>query len=121
MSCEAAGTAIVVGGPYNSGILALGTKTGATLYYNYEPAPADVIDKVRKIEAVCDRHGVPLAAAALQFPLAHRLVASVIPGLDSPERVAQTLALYRHKVPAALWQDLRQEKLVRADAPIPQG
>ena len=119
--CEAAGTAIVVGGPYNSGILALGTKTGATLYYNYEPAPADVIDKVRKIEAVCDRHGVPLAAAALQFPLAHRLVASVIPGLDSPERVAQTLALYRYKIPAALWQDLRQEKLVRADAPIPQG
>ncbi len=58
--CEKAGTAIVVGGPYNSGILAVGTKTGATLYYNYEPAPADVIEKVRRIEAVCDRHGVPL-------------------------------------------------------------
>ncbi len=117
--CEEAGTAIVIGGPYNSGILALGTKSAATLYYNYEPAPADVIEKVRKIETVCDRHGVPLAAAALQFPLAHPLVASVIPGLDSPERVAQTLTLYRHKIPATLWQELKREKLIRGDAPAP--
>ena len=117
--CEAAGTAIVVGGPYNSGILAVGTRTGAPLYYNYEPAPQDVIEKVRRIETVCDRHGVPLAAAALQFPLAHGLVASVIPGLDSPERVAQTLSLYRHKIPAGLWQELRQEKLIHPDAPLP--
>ena len=61
----------------------------------------------------------PLAAAALQFPLAHNIVASVIPGLDSPQRVEQTIALYRHKIPAALWQDLRAENLIRADAPIP--
>jgi D-threo-aldose 1-dehydrogenase len=117
--CVAAGTAIVVGGPYNSGILAVGTKTSAPLYYNYEPAPPDVVEKVRGIEAVCDRHGVPLAAAALQFPLAHPLVASVIPGLDSPERVAQTMTLYRHKIPAALWQDLCRENLLRSDAPVP--
>jgi D-threo-aldose 1-dehydrogenase len=116
--CEKAGTAIVVGGPYNSGILAVGTKSGATLYYNYEPAPADVIEKARRIEAVCERHGVPLPAAALQFPLAHGQVASVIPGVDSPERVEQTMALYRHKIPAALWQDLRHEKLIRDDAPV---
>jgi D-threo-aldose 1-dehydrogenase len=116
--CEKAGTAIVVGGPYNSGILAVGTKTAAPLYYDYAPAPAEVIEKVRRIEAVCDRHGVPLPAAALQFPLAHRLVASVIPGLDSPERVNQTIALYRHKIPAALWQELRHEKLIRTDAPV---
>src|ERR1700685_4562925 len=56
--CQAAGTAIVVGGPYNSGILAVGTKSGAPLYYNYEPAPAEVVEKVRRIEAVCDRHAV---------------------------------------------------------------
>jgi D-threo-aldose 1-dehydrogenase len=117
--CEKVGTAIVIGGPYNSGILAVGTKTGAPLFYNYEPAPDRVIDKVRRIEAVCDRHHVPLAAAALQFPLAHPLVASVIPGLDSPERVEQTATLYRHKIPAALWQDLRAEKLLRPDAPVP--
>jgi D-threo-aldose 1-dehydrogenase len=117
--CEQAGTAIVVGGPYNSGILAVGTRTGAPLYYNYEPAPAEVIDKVRRIEAVCDRHTVPLAAAALQFPLAHPLVASVIPGLDSPQRVAQTVALYHQKIPAALWEELRAQNLIRADAPFP--
>jgi D-threo-aldose 1-dehydrogenase len=117
--CVEAGTAIVVGGPYNSGILALGTKTGAPLYYNYEPAPDDIIDKVRRIEAVCDAHAVPLAAAALQFPLAHSLVASVIPGLDSPQRVEQTVELYRHKIPAALWQDLKSQGLLRSDAPTP--
>jgi D-threo-aldose 1-dehydrogenase len=117
--CTEAGTAIVVGGPYNSGILAVGTRTAAPLYYDYEPAPAAVIEKVRRIEAVCDRHAVPLAAAALQFPLAHNIVASVIPGLDSANRVEQTMALYHHKLPAALWQDLRSENLIRADAPIP--
>jgi D-threo-aldose 1-dehydrogenase len=117
--CAAAGTAIVIGGPYNSGILALGTRTGAPLYYNYEAAPAAIIDKVRAIEAVCDAHAVPLAAAALQFPLAHPLVASVIPGLDSPARVEQTVALYRHKIPAALWHDLKSEGLIRSDAPTP--
>ena len=118
-ACKAVGTAIVVGGPYNSGILAVGTETDATLYYDYEPAPASVIERVRKLEAVCDRHRVPLAAAALQFPLAHNIIASVIPGLDLPQRVEQTIALYRHKIPAALWQDLRAENLIRADAPIP--
>jgi D-threo-aldose 1-dehydrogenase len=117
--CEEASTSIVIGGPYNSGILALGTKTTAALYYNYEPAPQDVIEKVRKIEGVCDRHNVPLAAAALQFPLAHKRVASVIPGLDSPERVIHTLALYQYEIPPALWQELRQEKLIREDAPVP--
>ncbi|MDB5740741.1 MAG: pyridoxal 4-dehydrogenase, partial [Alphaproteobacteria bacterium] len=117
--CEAAGTAVVVGGPYNSGILAVGTKTGAPLFYNYEPAPQDVIAKVRAIEVVCDHHGVPLAAAALQFPLAHRLVASVIPGLDSPERVAQTVALHRQTIPAELWHELKSQGLLREDAPTP--
>jgi len=117
--CDAAGTGIVVGGPYNSGILAMGTQSGAPLYYDYAPAPAEVIGRVRRIEAVCNRHGVPLAAAALQFPLAHPLVASVIPGLDSPRRVDQTIALYRRKIPAALWQELRAENLIRGDAPIP--
>jgi D-threo-aldose 1-dehydrogenase len=117
--CDSAGTAIVVGGPYNSGILAVGTKSGVPLFYDYEPAPPEVIEKVRKIEAVCDRHGVLLAAAALQFPLGHPLVASVIPGLDSPERVTQSVALYGHKIPAALWQDLRRENLIHPDAPLP--
>ena len=117
--CEEARTAIVIGGPYNSGILAQGTKSEAALYYNYEPAPAPVIEKVRRIEAVCERHGVPLAAAALQFPLAHKLVASVIPGLDSPQRVEQTLGFYAYEIPPALWQELQQQDLIRKDAPVP--
>ena len=119
-ACEAADTSIVVGGPYNSGILAVGTQSGAPLYYDYEPAPPHIIERVRKIEAICTRHGVPLAAAALQFPLAHRLVASVIPGLDSPDRVEQTLSLYRHPVPPALWRELQGEDLIHAAAPLPQ-
>jgi D-threo-aldose 1-dehydrogenase len=117
--CAAAATAIVVGGPYNSGILAVGTKSGAPLFYNYEPAPPQVIEKVRAIEAVCARYDVPLAAAALQFPLSHPLVASVIPGLDTPERVIHAVALYRHPIPAELWRELGEKNLLRSDAPIP--
>jgi D-threo-aldose 1-dehydrogenase len=117
--CAQAGTAIVVGGPYNSGILAVGTQSGVPLYYDYAPAPPAIIAKVRRIETLCARHGVPLAAAALQFPLAHRLVASVIPGLDSPARVEQTVALYRHPIPPTLWRDLQGDGLIRADAPLP--
>jgi D-threo-aldose 1-dehydrogenase len=118
-ACEAAGTAIVVGGPFNSGILAVGVKSSATATFNYEAAPKTVIERVAAIEAVCDAHDVPLPAAALQFPLAHPLVASVIPGLDSPQRVEQALALYRHPIPPALWTELKAKHLLRQDAPTP--
>ena len=117
--CAQAGTAIVIGGPFNSGILAVGVKSGAAATFNYEAAPKAVIAKVAAIETVCEAHGVPLAAAALQFPLAHPLVASVIPGLDSPQRVEQALALHRHPIPAALWADLKTKGLLRPDAPTP--
>ncbi len=116
-ACAAAGTAIVIGGPFNSGILATGAKAGGT--FNYEAAPPGVIARVAAIEAVCDAHGVPLPAAALQFPLAHPLVASVIPGLDSPQRAEQALALYRHPIPAALWEELKAKNHLRRDAPTP--
>jgi D-threo-aldose 1-dehydrogenase len=116
-ACTTAGTAIVIGGPFNSGILAAGSKSGAT--FNYETASKAVVKKVAAIEAVCEAHGVPLPAAALQFPLAHPLVASVIPGLDSPERVEQALALHRHPIPAALWEELKARQLLRQDAPTP--
>ena len=78
--CEQRGTSIVIGGPLNSGILA-GRDT-----WNYAPAPADVVKRVKRIQAVCDRHNVPLPAAALQFPLAHPAVAATIPG---PRTVAE--------------------------------
>jgi D-threo-aldose 1-dehydrogenase len=117
-ACAAAGTAIVIGGPFNSGILATGAKAG-TAAFNYESAPRAVLEKAAAIEAVCDAHGVPLPAAALQFPLAHPLVASVIPGLDSPQRVEQATAWHGTPLPSALWSGLKEKKLLREDAPTP--
>ncbi|PCD02020.1 pyridoxal 4-dehydrogenase [Sphingomonas spermidinifaciens] len=117
--CAAAGTSIVIGGPYNSGILATGTRAGGTLHYDYGPAPAEVVEKVRAIEVLAERHGVTLAAAALQFVLAHSQVASVIPGIGSPARVAQTVALYDEAISPGFWADLREGHLIRPDAPVP--
>jgi len=116
--CEAAGSSIIIGGPYNSGILATGTRTKSTAYYNYQPAPADIIERVRMIERICDDHSVTLAAAALQFPLMHPIVSSVIPGLGKPQRIAQTLDLYNEVIPKAFWSDLKSAGLIRQDAPI---
>ncbi|WP_287977559.1 aldo/keto reductase [Sphingomonas sp.] len=119
-ACAAAGTSIVIGGPYNSGILATGTRGGGPLHFDYGEAPRGVVHRVAAIEAVCARHGVPLAAAALAFVLAHPQVASVIPGIDGAARAAETLALYRHAIPPALWGDLREAGLIRDDAPVPE-
>lgn len=116
--CGAAGTSIVVGAPYNSGILATGTGVAAP-HYDYAPASPAVIARVMRIEAVAARHRVPLAAAALQFALAHPLVASVIPGLATPARVAETIALYDTPIPADFWAELIAEGSLRADAPVP--
>ncbi|MEE3624249.1 aldo/keto reductase [Nitrospirillum sp. BR 11752] len=118
-ACAARGVKVVVGGPYNSGILVNGTRGAAPLYYNYEPAPAAIVDRVRRLEAACDRFGVPLAAAALQFPLAHPVVASVIPGMADSAQVAHTRALMDTAIPPALWQALRDDNLLHPDAPIP--
>ncbi|TWB63900.1 aldo/keto reductase [Nitrospirillum viridazoti] len=117
--CAQRGVSIVIGGPYNSGILATGVKGPGPIHYQYQQAPPDIVARVAAIEAVCDAHGVPLAAAALQFPLAHGQVASVIPGMDSPRQVERAVSLVRHPIPAALWADLKQQGLLRADAPVP--
>ena len=111
--CVARGTSIVVGGPLNSGILA-GRDT-----WNYAKAPQDVVDRVKKIQAVCDAHKVPLPAAALQFPLAHPAVACVIPGPRSAEEFNANLPLFTAKIPASLWSDLRNEGLLHPSAPVP--
>jgi D-threo-aldose 1-dehydrogenase len=116
---KAAGTGVIVGGPYNSGILATGTRSNAPPLYNYAPAPADVIARVARIETVCERHDVPLAAAALQFPLAHPQVASVIPGIASVAQLFETLRLYRAPIPPRFWEDLKSERLLREDAVTP--
>jgi D-threo-aldose 1-dehydrogenase len=115
--CAERGVGIVIGGPYNSGITATGS--GPKAMYNYSPAGPEILARVKKIEAVCARHGVPLAAAALQFPLGHPIVASVIPGAISRAQVAMNLSAFNHKIPADFWQELKHEKLIRADAPVP--
>ncbi|MBX6320212.1 MAG: aldo/keto reductase [Rhodospirillaceae bacterium] len=117
--CEERGVGIVIGAVFSSGITATGAVPGAK--YKYADAGPEILDKVRRIEAVCARHGVPLPAAALQFPFGHPCVASVIPGGFKPEHVRANIAHMRHPIPAALWAELKAEGLLRADARVPQG
>ena len=117
--CQALGISIISGGPYHSGILATGVDDKETAHYNYTPAPKPIADRVARIQEVCDAFAVTLAAAALQFPLAHPVVASVIPGLDSQQRVAETIALFNQPIPPAFWQALKDEQLLDAEAPVP--
>jgi D-threo-aldose 1-dehydrogenase len=115
--CERRKTAIVIGGGFNGGILATGAKPGAK--WNYAPAPDHIMEKVRRIEAVCARHKVPLPAAALQFLLAHPAVASHIPGTRDVSQMEQNIRLVSHPIPGAFWQELKREGLLREDAPVP--
>jgi D-threo-aldose 1-dehydrogenase len=115
--CERAGVGVVIGGVYNSGITATGAVAGAK--YNYADATPEVMERVRRIEATCKAHHTPLAAAALQFPLAHPIVASVIPGAISPDQVRQNVENFRHEIPAALWSDLKRDGLLSERAPTP--
>jgi D-threo-aldose 1-dehydrogenase len=117
--CEERGIGILLGGPFNSGILATGAIEGAI--YNYQPAPPEVLARVARIEKVCTAHGVPIAAAALQFPLAHPSVISIIPGPRRPEEVAQAIDTLAADIPDTLWSDLRAEGLLDATAPTPGG
>ena len=115
--CEQRGIGIIVGGPYNSGILATGAVPGAI--YNYDPAPSDVMARVARIEVVCARHGVRLIEAAFAFPLGHPAVVSMIPGGQTVAQTISNLAVSEARVPAALWDDLKAEGLLRQDAPVP--
>jgi D-threo-aldose 1-dehydrogenase len=115
--CERRQISVIIGGPYNTGILATGAVSGAT--YNYRPAPEDVLARVRRIEDVCRRHGVALASAALQFPLHHPAVASVIPGARSAAEIAAGIAALEAEIPADFWRDLKDEGLLSPAAPTP--
>ncbi len=108
---------IVIGAPFASGILATGPREGAL--YRYQPAPREVLERVGRMQAVCERHGVPLAAAALQFPFGHAAVASIIPGPNSPEQFRQIAAWMRVAIPADLWAELKAEGLLDPEAPVP--
>ena len=111
--CVERGTSMVVGGPLNSGILA-GRDT-----WNYDTAPPEIVARVKRIAAVCEAHNVPLPAAALQFPLAHPVVAAIIPGPRSAAEFNENLPLFTMKIPPGLWSDLRNEKLLHPNAPVP--
>lgn len=109
---------VMLGGVLNSGILATGPVAGAT--YNYTPAPPEIIDKVTKIERVCQNHNVPLPTAAIHFPLGHSAVASVVLGAVKPLEVERNVQAMRSEIPAALWADLKSEGLLDAAAPVPK-
>jgi D-threo-aldose 1-dehydrogenase len=117
--CAEHGVGVVVGAVFNSGILAAERAEDAP--YNYAAAPREVIDRVEALRAACDRHGAPLPAAALRFPLCHPSVASVIPGALEPAHVEANAAHVRREIPPALWADLIAEGLLREDAPVPAG
>ena len=115
--CEERGAAVVVGGGFNSGILATGAKSGAK--HNYAPASAEIMDKVARIEAVCAEHGIALAAAALQFVVAHPAVAAFCAGTRTVDQLQQNLDWFSQPIPTAFWTDLKAKGLLRADAPVP--
>jgi D-threo-aldose 1-dehydrogenase len=115
--CVAHRISVIAGGPYNSGILAVGPREGAT--FNYRAAAPEMLDKARRIYAVCEHYGVPLRAAALQFILAHPAIASVIPGARSVAEVEENVQLVAHPIPTALWAQLKQEGLIAEAAPTP--
>jgi D-threo-aldose 1-dehydrogenase len=115
--CVEEGISVVIGAPYASGILATGP--GPDARYRYDIADEATQAKVRRIQAVCAAHGVSLKAAALQFPLGHPAVVSVIPGGARPEEVAQNIAAMSETIPAAFWAALKSEGLIEASAPAP--
>ena len=116
--CAERGVSVVIGAPYASGILVRGPEPGAL--YNYRAAKPEIIDKAERIAAVCRRHDVPLAAAALQFPFGHRSVVAVIPGPVAAEEVRLNLAWMRRDIPDTLWAELSAESLIRSDVPTPR-
>jgi D-threo-aldose 1-dehydrogenase len=107
---------VIIGGVYNSGILT-DPRPGAT--FNYQPADAPWVAKAQKLQAVCDRHGVPLMAAAIQFPAAHPAVATILTGVRSPAEIEHNERMFRFPIPSALWQELKGEGLLPASAPTP--
>lgn len=110
------GIGVVIGGPYNSGILATGPKPGA--FYNYDPAPQPILDRVACIETVCKRHTVRMVDAAFQFPLRHPAVVSVIPGGQGVAEMEANAVAASTEIPPALWAELKAEGLMRPDAPV---
>ncbi len=117
--CERRGVSIICGGPFNSGILAAGSKKAAQSHYNYAPPPADVLESVRRLEECCAEFGVPLQAAALQFPLGAACVSTVVAGCANGAESRNVAAMFQHPIPTAFWRALRARGLVEAKAALP--
>ena len=115
--CQRKGIALFLGGVYNSGILATGAQPGA--YYNYQSASPEILQRVARMEALCQRYQAPLRAAAVQFPLAHPAVRALILGVRSVQEFGEALATRQFPIPPALWRDLRAEGLIDPSAPAP--
>ena len=115
--CEEHGVRIVIGAVFASGILVSGPTEGAR--YAYDTASPEILDKTRRIQEVCQRHDVPLPAAAMQFPLGHPLVSAIIPGAMEPSHIQTNAKWFQHEIPADMWAELKTEGLLREDAPTP--
>lgn len=115
--CVERGVKVAIGGPYNSGILA--RDLNKPVSFNYEPAPAYLVDRARRLKAICDHHGVDLKAAALQFVLAHPAVATVIPGAQTVGELEQNISMVKSHISTSLWSDMRNEGLIPKEAPTP--
>jgi len=115
-ACVERSTSVVIGGVMNSGLLADPSPTGR---FDYEAVSAAWLDRALRLKAVCDRHDVPLRAAAIQFPLAHPAVVSIAAGVRTPSHLDEYPAFMRLPIPSGLWADLRAEGLIRDDAPTP--
>jgi D-threo-aldose 1-dehydrogenase len=119
--CAARGVSIICGGPFNSGILAAGSRAGASSHYNYVAPPPAVLERVRRLEQLCEEFAVPLQAAALQFPLGHAAVASVVAGCANGAESRNCARMFAHPIPGAFWTALRDRGLVDEHAPLPDG
>ncbi|URK89528.1 aldo/keto reductase (plasmid) [Rhizobium sp. RCAM05350] len=115
--CQERNAAVIIGGGFNSGILATGAIEGAK--YNYAPAPASIMEKVRGIEAVCKEYNVPLPAAAMQFVVAHPAIPAFVAGTRTVEQLNKNLEWFSHAIPTDFWSELKRKGLLREDAPTP--
>jgi D-threo-aldose 1-dehydrogenase len=117
--CQRRGISVLMAAPFNSGILATGARPGATFFY--VEADVEIMARTRRIDVVCARHGVAIAAAALQFPLAHPAVASVVTGMRSASEAKTNLAHCLAPIPRAFWDELKNLGLIALHAPVPDG
>ena len=115
--CEERNVNIVIGSVFASGILVSGPVEGAR--YAYDDASPEIMEKTRRIQEVCQRHDVPLPAAAMQFPLGHPLVSAIIPGAMEPAHIQTNIGWFQYQIPTELWAELKVEGLLREDAPTP--